>query len=101
MPGYSAPVAGFRAQKTRAFRIAEGYLSNMAVAAPQALQLRAASLFDVDPELREVVDPRHLAAARPRAIVPVADLPAGPWSPETVAAAGGQPFALMVVEGLL
>jgi CRP/FNR family cyclic AMP-dependent transcriptional regulator len=73
----------------------------MAAAPQHLLQLRAASLFDIDPELRELVDPRHLAAARPRAIVPVADLAAGSWSPEAFATAGAHPFGLMVVEGLL
>jgi CRP/FNR family transcriptional regulator, cyclic AMP receptor protein len=72
-----------------------------AVTSPRPLELRAASLFDLDPEVADLVDARHLAAARSRAIVPVADLPAGPWSPASLAHASGRPFALMVVEGLV
>ena len=68
---------------------------------PRPLELRAASLFDLDAEIAELVDARHLAAARPRAIVAVADLPSGPWSPAGLLHAGGRPFALMVVEGLV
>jgi CRP/FNR family transcriptional regulator, cyclic AMP receptor protein len=65
------------------------------------LELRAASLFDIDADLGELIDPRHLAAARPRAIVPVAALPAGAWSPEPLTRVSGRPFALMVVEGVV
>jgi CRP/FNR family transcriptional regulator, cyclic AMP receptor protein len=71
-----------------------------AVTSPRPLELRAASLFDLDAEIADLVDARP-AAARPRAIVPVADLPAGPWSPVSLAHASGRPFALMVVEGLV
>jgi CRP/FNR family transcriptional regulator, cyclic AMP receptor protein len=80
---------------------AAGYLSNMVATAPRGLELRAASLFDVDPELGELVDARHLAAARQRAIVAVAELPAGAWSPEVLDRVPGRPFAIMVVEGLV
>jgi CRP-like cAMP-binding protein len=73
----------------------------MAVSLQRPLELRAASLFDLDPEVAELVDARHLAAARPRAIVAVADLPSGPWSPAGLLHAAGRPFALMVVEGLM
>jgi CRP-like cAMP-binding protein len=73
----------------------------MAATTPRPLELRAASLFDIDPELGELVDARHLAAARQRAIVAVAELPAGAWSPESLERAGGRPFAIMIVEGLL
>jgi CRP/FNR family cyclic AMP-dependent transcriptional regulator len=73
----------------------------MAVAMPRPLELRAASLFDVDPELGELLDARQLVEARSRAIVPVADVAAGPWSPGLLAQAKGRPFALMVVDGLV
>jgi len=72
----------------------------MAVDAP-GIELRAASLFDVDPELAEVLDDRQLADARLRAIVPVTDLPAGPWPAEQLRRATAQPFAIMVVEGIV
>jgi CRP/FNR family transcriptional regulator, cyclic AMP receptor protein len=67
----------------------------------QLLELRAASLFDIDAELAELIDPRHLAAARSRAIVPTAALAAGPWSPEPLTRLSGRPFGLMVIEGLV
>jgi CRP/FNR family cyclic AMP-dependent transcriptional regulator len=63
--------------------------------------LRAASLFDIDSELAERLGPTQRAEARGRAIVPVADLPAGPWSPVELGDVASRPFALMVVEGLL
>ena len=72
----------------------------MAVDAP-GVELRAASLFDVDPELAEVLDERQLADARLRAIVPVADLPAGLWPAHQLRRATAQPFAIMVVEGIV
>ena len=50
----------------------------MAVNAP-GIELRAAALYDVDRELAEALDERQLADARLRAIVPVAELAAGPW----------------------
>jgi CRP/FNR family transcriptional regulator, cyclic AMP receptor protein len=67
----------------------------------QLLELRAASLFDIDAELGELIDPRHLAAARSRAVVATAALAAGPWSPEPLTRLSGRPFGLMVVEGLV
>jgi CRP/FNR family transcriptional regulator, cyclic AMP receptor protein len=73
----------------------------MAATSSRLVQLRAASLFDLDPELAELVDPRSLAAARPRAIVAVADLPAGPWSPLALEQSKGRPFGIMVVDGLV
>ena len=72
----------------------------MAVDAP-GIELRAASLFDVDPELAEALDERQLADARLRAIVPVADLPPASWPPAQLRRATAQPFAIMVVEGIL
>jgi hypothetical protein len=63
--------------------------------------LRAASLFDVDPELGELLDPRQLAEARLRAIVAIIDLPAGPWSPEPLCGLATRPFALLVLDGLI
>ena len=73
----------------------------MAAISPRGLDLRAASLFDIDPELGELVDARHVTAARQRAIVAVAELSAGAWSPECLDRASGRPFAIMVVEGLV
>lgn len=73
----------------------------MSLGAVPTLELRAASLFDLDPELGELIDARHLASVRPRAVVAVADLPAGPWDPSPLDSAAGRPFAIMVVEGLL
>jgi len=73
----------------------------MAESSPRLSDLRAASLFDVDPELGDLLDERQLAEARPRSIVAVADLPAGPWSPGSLAVGNGRAFALMVVDGLL
>jgi CRP/FNR family cyclic AMP-dependent transcriptional regulator len=73
----------------------------MAVIHGRQLDLRAASLFDVDPELGELMDRRQLAEARPRAVVAVHDLPAGPWSPEPLWTLSSRPFGLMVVEGML
>src|SRR5919199_4062431 len=73
----------------------------MAIAAPIAQHLRAASLFDVDPDLAERLDEHQRAEARARAIVAVADLPAGPWSPETIVDAGSRAFGIMVVDGLV
>jgi CRP/FNR family transcriptional regulator, cyclic AMP receptor protein len=63
--------------------------------------LRAASLFDLDPELSEQLDERQRNEARTRAIVPVADLPPGPWAPAGLLDAVARPFGVMVVEGLL
>jgi hypothetical protein len=73
----------------------------MALAAPGGPSLRAASLFDIDPELAERLDPRQRIEARTRAIVAVADLAAAPWSPERLSKAVSRPFALMVVDGLV
>jgi CRP-like cAMP-binding protein len=73
----------------------------MAATSPRGLDLRAASLFDIDPELGELVDARHLAAARQRAIVATAELASGTWSPERLEHVSGRPFAIMVVEGLV
>jgi CRP/FNR family transcriptional regulator, cyclic AMP receptor protein len=73
----------------------------MALAAATVPGLRAASLFDIDPELADRLDASQRAEARARAIVAVAELAAGPWSPESLAGASARPFALMVVDGLL
>jgi hypothetical protein len=72
----------------------------MAMPSPPS-DLRAASLFDVDPELGELLDAQHLAEARGRAIVAVLDLPAGPWSPVALRQLRTRPFALLVLDGLL
>ena len=73
----------------------------MAVATAEPFEFRAASLFDIDPELGELLDARQLAEARPRAIVAVADLPTGPWAPDLLRRVNARPFALMVVDGVL
>jgi CRP/FNR family transcriptional regulator, cyclic AMP receptor protein len=72
----------------------------MAAPAPQ-LQLRAASLFDVDPELGDLLAPRQLVEARVRAIVATIELPAGAWSPEQLRRLPTTPFALLVLDGLV
>jgi CRP-like cAMP-binding protein len=72
----------------------------MATSSPP-IDLRAASLFDVDPELGELLDAQHLAEARARAIVAVAELAPGPWSPAALRDLGSRPFALLVLDGLL
>ena len=72
----------------------------MAADAP-GIELRAASLFEVDPELAEALDERQLADARLRAIVPVADLAAGVWPIARLGSATAQPFAIMVVDGIV
>jgi CRP-like cAMP-binding protein len=64
-------------------------------------EVRAASLFDVDPELGETLDPRHLAEARARAVIAVLDLPTGAWSPGALTEWASRPFALLVVDGLV
>jgi CRP/FNR family transcriptional regulator, cyclic AMP receptor protein len=73
----------------------------MALAATPGPGLRAASLFDIDPELADRLDASQRAEARARAIVAVAELAAGPWDPATLAGAAARPFALMVVDGML
>jgi CRP/FNR family cyclic AMP-dependent transcriptional regulator len=69
--------------------------------AHRPFEVRAASLFDIDPELGDTLDQRHLAEARARAVVAVVDLPGGPWSPEPIAEWASRPFAILVVEGLV
>jgi CRP/FNR family cyclic AMP-dependent transcriptional regulator len=69
--------------------------------AHRAPEVRSASLFDVDPELGDVLDPGHLAEARARAVVATLELPSGPWYPETVEELTSRPFAVLVVEGLV
>jgi CRP/FNR family transcriptional regulator, cyclic AMP receptor protein len=75
--------------------------SQMAEPSPRPLDLRAASLFDIDPELGELLDARQLAEARPRSVVAVTDLSAGPWSPASLSSHSGRAFAVMVVDGLV
>lgn len=65
------------------------------------MALRAASLFDVDPEMGELLDERRRAQARAHSIVAVATLPAGPLAPRALAGLSSRPFALLVVEGVL
>jgi CRP/FNR family transcriptional regulator, cyclic AMP receptor protein len=69
--------------------------------AHRPLQARAASLLDIDSELGELLDARRLADARARAVVPVLDLPPGPWSPAPIEQLASRPFAILVAEGLL
>src|SRR3954454_10175012 len=73
----------------------------MAATTERPLELRPASLFDIDPELAELLDPRQVTEARSRAIVAVIDLGPGPWSPAPIRGMRSRPFALMVVEGLV
>lgn len=73
----------------------------MPMAPSPSTELRAASLFDVDPELGELLDADHLAEARVRAIVAVSDLPSGSWSPAALGTVASRPFAILVVDGLL
>src|SRR3954465_8471622 len=73
----------------------------MGVTATHVAALRAASLFDIDPELAEGLDARRRAEARARAIVATVDLSAGPWSPAQLSHGATRPFALMVVDGLV
>src|SRR3954465_10770069 len=73
----------------------------MGVTAAHMAALRAASLFDIDPELAEGLDERRRAEARARAIVAIGALTAGPWSPAHIGEGATRPFALMVVEGLV
>src|SRR3954451_2243745 len=73
----------------------------MGVTAAHVAALRAASLFDIDPELAEGLDARRRAEARARAIVATVDLSAGPWSPAQLSHGATRPFALMVVDGLV
>src|SRR4051812_17190228 len=68
---------------------------------PSQLEVRAASLFDVDPELGETLDPRQLTEARARAVVAVLDLPSGPWSPDGLEELTARPFAVLIVDGLV
>src|SRR3954464_907842 len=73
----------------------------MGVTATHVAALRAASLFDIDPELAEGLDARRRAEARARAIVATVDLPAGPGPPPQLSEGVTRPFALMVVDGML
>jgi CRP-like cAMP-binding protein len=72
----------------------------MAMPSPK-LELRAASLFDIDPELGDLLAPRQLAAARIRAIVATIELPPGPWSPEPLRRLSTNAFALLVTDGMI
>src|SRR3954462_11291076 len=73
----------------------------MGVTATHVAALRAASLFDIDPELAEGLDARRRAEARARAIVATVDLPPGPWSPAQLSEGFPRPFALMWVDALV
>jgi CRP/FNR family transcriptional regulator, cyclic AMP receptor protein len=73
----------------------------MASPAAPGVALRAASLFDIDAELAERLDERQRARARSHAIVPILDLPPGPWSPSELGDAAVRPFALMIADGLV
>src|SRR3954464_2422228 len=73
----------------------------MGVTAAHVAALRAASLFDIDPELAEGLDARRRAEARARAIVSPAARPPGPWSPAHLSEGATRPFALIVVDGLV
>jgi CRP/FNR family transcriptional regulator, cyclic AMP receptor protein len=73
----------------------------MAVDAASGPVLRAASLFDIDSELAEHLDVRRREEVRSHAIVPVADLAAGSWSPRALVRATPRSFGLMVLDGLV
>jgi CRP/FNR family cyclic AMP-dependent transcriptional regulator len=71
------------------------------------LDLRAAprpvgvALVDIDPELSDGLAPEALAAARARLVVPVEELAAGPWNPETIPRRRRSAFGVLVSDGLL
>jgi CRP/FNR family cyclic AMP-dependent transcriptional regulator len=73
----------------------------MAVAQTAGIEVRAGSLFDLDPELAEQLEGGPSADARARAIVPIADLAAGEWPVADLGQATARPFALMVLEGIV
>ena len=56
-------------------------------------------LLDVDPDLAHDLDPRRAREAAQRLYARVTDIQRGRWAPET--AAGNQPIALLVLDGLL
>ena len=62
--------------------------------------LRAAPLFDVDPEIADALEPGQRAQARERAIVAVFEPPTGTWSPSGLDS-DSHPFALLVLDGLI
>jgi CRP/FNR family transcriptional regulator, cyclic AMP receptor protein len=72
----------------------------MAVQPTRPPALRAASLFDVDPELGETLSPDQLASARHRAVVAVFEPPPGIWSPDGLPTES-HAFALLVLDGLV
>jgi CRP/FNR family transcriptional regulator, cyclic AMP receptor protein len=73
----------------------------VAVNGTARIEVRAGSLFDLDHELAEQLEPTHRPEARARAIVPVADLTAGEWPVADLAQTSARPFALMVLEGIV
>lgn len=62
---------------------------------------RPVALLDVEPELAAGVPDDELALLRRHTVVPGLALPADPWSPPSPATLGGEPFALLVVDGLI
>jgi hypothetical protein len=61
----------------------------------------AASLMEVDPSLSHVLGPRAAAGLGRERVLPVIDLPAGPWAPPERDALGAGVVALAVLQGLL
>jgi CRP/FNR family transcriptional regulator, cyclic AMP receptor protein len=72
----------------------------MTTATP-TVELRAASLFDVDVELAELVDPRHVEEARAHSALVVADLGRGQVDLDEVLRLAQHPFAIMLLEGVV
>lgn len=58
-------------------------------------------VLDAQPELAAHLGAEHWAAARRSTTVPAVTVPAGPWDPATACATGRQPFATLVVSGLI
>jgi CRP/FNR family transcriptional regulator, cyclic AMP receptor protein len=60
-----------------------------------------APLVDLEPELTDRLPREAIAEARTRLVVPVEDLPAGPWDPEAIGPARRSAFGILVIDGLL
>ena len=65
------------------------------------VELRAASLFDVDVELGELLDPTHVEEARAHSALVVAALGRGQVDLAGVLRMAQHPFAIMVLEGVV
>jgi len=58
-------------------------------------------LLELQGDLAAHIDPDHLDAARASVTVPAVSLPPGPWEPSTAGSAARQPFATIVLSGLI